>query len=252
MIYQGRPGGILWVDPELGRATGIDREDVPARYVAAHRGRHRVRVPRGGERLHRRTSSADIEELERGDEPHDHDDPARHDDLHDRGHDHHPGQLMLRAVRRNTELGLIVLGTLVTVGAYVLASLAEDATIPADIVPFLGRRARAPARRPRRHPPPGAERRRHAAADRRAAERARLRVHRPARRGQGRPEEPGRAAVGVGGGRHRRVHRHAAAGPPGPRPRARTAGRSGSSASPSSCSRSCPASAGSTSAPGSG
>ncbi len=45
---------------------------------------------------------------------------------------------MLRAVRRNTELGLIVLGTLVTVGAYLLASLAEDATIPANIGPFLG------------------------------------------------------------------------------------------------------------------
>jgi peptidoglycan glycosyltransferase len=45
---------------------------------------------------------------------------------------------MLRAVRRNTELGLIVLGTLVTVGAYLLASLAEDARIPGNIVPFLG------------------------------------------------------------------------------------------------------------------
>jgi protein phosphatase len=33
VIYQGRPGGILWVDPELERETGIDREDVPARYV---------------------------------------------------------------------------------------------------------------------------------------------------------------------------------------------------------------------------
>src|SRR3546814_6155338 len=44
---------------------------------------------------------------------------------------------MLRAVRRNTELGLIVLGTLITVGAYLLASLAEDATIPANIGPFL-------------------------------------------------------------------------------------------------------------------
>jgi peptidoglycan glycosyltransferase len=44
---------------------------------------------------------------------------------------------MLQAVRRNTELGLIVLGTLVTVGAYLLASLAEDASIPADIGPFL-------------------------------------------------------------------------------------------------------------------
>jgi len=45
---------------------------------------------------------------------------------------------MLRAVRRNTELGLLVLGTLVTVGAYLLASLAEDASIPANIGPFLG------------------------------------------------------------------------------------------------------------------
>ena len=45
---------------------------------------------------------------------------------------------MLRAVRRNTELGLILLGTLVTVGAYILASLAEDATIPGNIGPFLG------------------------------------------------------------------------------------------------------------------
>jgi peptidoglycan glycosyltransferase len=45
---------------------------------------------------------------------------------------------MLSAVRRNTELGLIVLGTLVTVGAYLLASLARDASIPGNIVPFLG------------------------------------------------------------------------------------------------------------------
>ncbi|HEX4868209.1 MAG TPA: FtsW/RodA/SpoVE family cell cycle protein [Acidimicrobiales bacterium] len=44
---------------------------------------------------------------------------------------------MLSAVRRNTELGLLVLGTLVTVGAYLLASLAEDASIPAGIGPFL-------------------------------------------------------------------------------------------------------------------
>ncbi|MDQ2648998.1 MAG: FtsW/RodA/SpoVE family cell cycle protein [Actinomycetota bacterium] len=43
----------------------------------------------------------------------------------------------MRVVRRNTELGLIVLGTLITVGAFLLASLAEDATIPANIGPFL-------------------------------------------------------------------------------------------------------------------
>ena len=33
VIYQGRPGGILWVDPELQERTGIDRDDVPAQYV---------------------------------------------------------------------------------------------------------------------------------------------------------------------------------------------------------------------------
>jgi peptidoglycan glycosyltransferase len=44
---------------------------------------------------------------------------------------------MIGAVRRNTELGLLVLSTLFTVGAYVLASLPEDGQIPANIGPFL-------------------------------------------------------------------------------------------------------------------
>ena len=44
----------------------------------------------------------------------------------------------MRVVRRNTELGLILLGTLVTVGAYLLASLADEARIPGNVVPFLG------------------------------------------------------------------------------------------------------------------
>ncbi|MFL6205402.1 MAG: protein phosphatase 2C domain-containing protein [Acidimicrobiales bacterium] len=35
VIYQGRPGGVLWVDPELQDRTGIAREDVPDRYVPA-------------------------------------------------------------------------------------------------------------------------------------------------------------------------------------------------------------------------
>ncbi len=39
--------------------------------------------------------------------------------------------------RRNGELVLVVLGGLVTTGAYVLASLGRLASIPADIVPFL-------------------------------------------------------------------------------------------------------------------
>jgi len=29
VIFQGRPGGLLWIDPELEERTGIDRADVP-------------------------------------------------------------------------------------------------------------------------------------------------------------------------------------------------------------------------------
>jgi cell division protein FtsW (lipid II flippase) len=39
--------------------------------------------------------------------------------------------------RRTTELGLIVLAALVTVGGYTLASLGKSASIPANLVPFL-------------------------------------------------------------------------------------------------------------------
>jgi cell division protein FtsW (lipid II flippase) len=41
------------------------------------------------------------------------------------------------AARRTTELGLLVLAVLVTVGAYALASLGKAASLPADVVPFL-------------------------------------------------------------------------------------------------------------------
>ncbi|HVF33242.1 MAG TPA: FtsW/RodA/SpoVE family cell cycle protein [Acidimicrobiales bacterium] len=44
----------------------------------------------------------------------------------------------VRASRRTTELGLIVLAALVTIGAYTLASLGRSASLPADVVPFLG------------------------------------------------------------------------------------------------------------------
>ena len=44
---------------------------------------------------------------------------------------------MIRVVRRNTELGLILLAALLTGGGYVLASLGENAHLPANLVPFL-------------------------------------------------------------------------------------------------------------------
>lgn len=39
--------------------------------------------------------------------------------------------------RRNTELGLVVLGAVITAGLYTLASLGRTASLPADLVPFL-------------------------------------------------------------------------------------------------------------------
>jgi peptidoglycan glycosyltransferase len=45
---------------------------------------------------------------------------------------------VIALARRRTELGLIVLGSLVTVGAYALAALGKTATLPADLLPFLG------------------------------------------------------------------------------------------------------------------
>jgi protein phosphatase len=34
-IYQGRPGGLLWIEPTLEQDTGITRDEVPARYTTA-------------------------------------------------------------------------------------------------------------------------------------------------------------------------------------------------------------------------
>jgi cell division protein FtsW (lipid II flippase) len=44
---------------------------------------------------------------------------------------------MVGVPRRNTELGLILLATVVIAGAYILATLGSTASIPADIGPFL-------------------------------------------------------------------------------------------------------------------
>jgi peptidoglycan glycosyltransferase len=43
----------------------------------------------------------------------------------------------MRVVRRNTELGLIVLALLIITGAYVLAALGRTASMPTNLVPFL-------------------------------------------------------------------------------------------------------------------
>ena len=45
--------------------------------------------------------------------------------------------MMMRAVRRNTELGLVLLGAVIAAGMYVLTSLGRTASLPANIGPFL-------------------------------------------------------------------------------------------------------------------
>jgi cell division protein FtsW (lipid II flippase) len=42
------------------------------------------------------------------------------------------------ALRRNTELGLVIMAAMITAGLYALASLGNNATMPADLGPFLG------------------------------------------------------------------------------------------------------------------
>ena len=43
----------------------------------------------------------------------------------------------MHVVRRNTELGLVLLAALLTAGGYVLASLGENSSLPANLMPFL-------------------------------------------------------------------------------------------------------------------
>jgi cell division protein FtsW (lipid II flippase) len=44
----------------------------------------------------------------------------------------------VKSRRRSAELGLIVLASLITAGAYLLSSLGQSESVPANIVPFLG------------------------------------------------------------------------------------------------------------------
>ncbi len=47
-------------------------------------------------------------------------------------------RLLPRATPRTTEFGLLILGVFIIVGAYVLVALGRTASVPADVIPFLG------------------------------------------------------------------------------------------------------------------
>ena len=136
--------------------------------------------------------------------------------------------------------------SVITGGAYTLASLGTTASIPANIGPFLGVVLGLLARRPPRRPPAGAGGRRHPAAAGRAAQRHRLRVHRPARQDLA-GLQASWTAVGIGA-----FVAHARWSCAGSATSSATATRSARSASACCCCRSARASAATSTAPASG
>ena len=85
----------------------------------------------------RRSHGSSRECNRRLDHDHDVDDRARSVDHRARG-DHDPGRRRNQlAMKRRVELGLVVLAALITVAAYVLVSMGNDASVPANIGPFF-------------------------------------------------------------------------------------------------------------------
>ena len=240
MIYQGRPGGVLWIDPTArGAHRHRPRDEVPERYLPAPRGRRRAvrRWPRpaGYVAEHRAATSPT-----RRDDHH-HDDGT---DQRDRGHDHHPGRpdAPRRPPQHRARASSCSARSSPSAPTCWPAS-AEDATIPANIGPFLGDRARPAARRPPRHPPPRARRRRHAPADRRRCSTASATSSssastRPRRTRRASPACSRRGSPSASPA----FIAHPPGRPPGARPRALPLDVRAGSASACSCSRSCRAS----------
>ena len=220
-VYQGRPGGLLGIDPELEDRLDLERS-------RAHRSADRGRGLEPELRLAGRRQVVRQHAAHRRPRPRSR--TTTTDDHHHRADDHHQpshddDHPMIERLRRNAELSLILLGAVITAAPTRWRRLGTTSSVPANIGPFLAVDPRPVPRRPPRRAQAGAGRRRHAAPAGRAAQRHRLRVHRPARRG------PGRPAGDVDRGRHRRLHRARSRSCAGPGTSSATATRSCSSAS---------------------
>ena len=142
---------------------------------------------------------------------------------------------MMRVVRRNTELGLILLAAVITSGAYVLPAWAAPPRCPANIGPFLGvvLGLLLVAHLATRRLAPGAD--------------GMLLPLAALLNGIGYvfiarlDERPRRPAGHVDRGRHRRLRRHAARRAPGARPRALPVDVRPRRHRACCCCRSCPA-----------
>ena len=123
VIYRGRPGGLLWIEPTVKEesAPSLDRAALVGRPLRPGRGRavrHQPRRRPGD----RRAAAA----------------PTRPERCAG-GAERALRRLQLMGrIRRTTELGLLLLGGLIIAGTYTLASLGRTASLPADIVGFLG------------------------------------------------------------------------------------------------------------------
>ena len=173
----GRPGGLLWFDPTLEKRTPLTADEVlpgivrraPRRQEASVAGRRRP--------LRATTSSTDDAT------GHARRRPRRRTTTRSPGRRPTTDADRCGRSRRNTELGLILLAA---VDHHRRLHAGQPRPhrrrLPADIGAVPRRRRSAVGRRPRRRPPARARRRRILLPLAGAAERHRLRVHRPARR----------------------------------------------------------------------
>ena len=241
VIYKGRPGGLLWFKPTLAQRTQVlSTQVLPSRLPDLQKGRQEpnlaaarsvCRQPRtgGGRRGRGRRRISNRLRTRIVD-----DDPAvtaiaplsRADRRAQR--QYRRARRRLEVANRTTELGLIVLVAIIVTAAYVLASLGLGVAAGGPR-PVPRGRARPLRRRSPGVAGAGAPRRPRPPADRRAAERPRLRDDRPAQ------PSPGRTAGHVVLHRRGRLCRHPGRGPPSPRPRPLPLPSSASEALASSC-----------------
>ena len=136
VIYRGRPGGVLWIDPTEAEVTDLTRDQIPQALIPTLEKGHdvsslgdarryvdnvraeiaRVQATGAGSTT---TSSTTTLAADRGCA------------VRDLGSSNF-------AMMRRVELGLVVMAALIIVAAYVLVSMGSDASVPANIGPFFG------------------------------------------------------------------------------------------------------------------
>ena len=160
-IYQGRPGGVLWIEPEVVERTGLTRGDVPGRRASTEldgrQGRaHASTTPTATSPTSTSRSASTGADRPRPPTP-----------STATAADHRRELTAWARVGATPSSGLLLMVVVIVGAAYVLASLGVRAADPAQHRPVPAHRAGPHAVRPPRRAPPGARRRPDAAAARR-------------------------------------------------------------------------------------